>query len=1036
MKMFKSVVAILLAGWVASTISACEGSDMDCGPGTHQEGGFCVPDISECGLGTVLDNGQCKSACAEDEYWTGEACESLSGCALGTVFDETLGECVIACQEDEYWDGQACIQVAGCASGTKFNPQTKECDPACGEEEYWDGQQCSSIYGCAPGTSFDPETQMCVPACGDGQYWDGQACSTLPICDAGTVFNPESGECELACPAETYWDGLGCAPVPGCATGTEFHAEINSCLPSGDACRQGSTLVGNICIPDLVCAEDTHAENGICVPDTLPQVDVYEIEDPESLAQEFELPQIGGTISLGGIVELPKDLNGDGSDDFDADGFLFSAQAGTYLRITAQSESGLLPAFLLRDYEEGKFPTYERYGVGLDGLTVREVFLPKSGQYILWMSDYSNIMAYAYNTSAILVGGDDFRFYVSIEHLAAPTPTAISEMPFSQAGTISDGNMLFYSFVGSAQEEFIGIESIGLPVENKLNDVTPILMLFNANKELIDSKVIYNFGTNCDMLIESQLGSEYFVVLDHLMIIGHKTEYLFTADALNIEDCSVTDCSSGALTAGEDVILKWNLAPGDFFVAGIYIASDVQLLASLIGDPSAISMANQFVNPLADAAFWTYAKEAKPIYIWLRYDFGYDELGAYSLDARIHQTAEISAGGPNYNLEVFEMPPYTLPQAAIEHIVGVPGKILMFGSIQGSSEWNEPWQTITSRFIQSDHFDAPYNGWMDPVGPVADTNYLPSGAITPLFVYLKDDDHYLHWVIDPSSDIGNATYNVGTWVYDLTELGMPTAEAPVEATEQSLSSMGFYSFIGQENQYVEITVDPIEDIFGMFDSKIQPKIWVMNFGRAIFYWFFYIWMPDPDAPRLGLVYDDVAAASGETLVSGYVSAYDGLNIVLVTDESGLAGDFDFFDVRISVPPPPTNDVCSNAEPIELGAEGHASIETNFGSATNTVTDLGCELDSAPGPDLFYSILLEEGDRLNLSLNTPGFVGVLHLFQDCLDVATSCLAGAQSGFPTVVSHEVLEGASGTYYIGLDSWGVSGDFELDVSVSAGY
>jgi hypothetical protein len=208
-----------------------------------------------------------------------------------------------------------CLSACG-GDGTECGPGTTDQNGTC----------VPDILECGDGTVLQDD--QCVPICGTDQYWDGTQCVNTPECAAGTTFNSQTGECE-PCPQGQYWNGTACQIVPECDDGTTFNAATGKCEPDAEACGPGTVFI-----------------NGQCVPEELPDPDVVESTDPVGEAP-FNLPAAGQSVSLGGVVDEPTDLDGDGWADADWDAFTVTVPAGTYLRIRATSEGAALPAFMV-----------------------------------------------------------------------------------------------------------------------------------------------------------------------------------------------------------------------------------------------------------------------------------------------------------------------------------------------------------------------------------------------------------------------------------------------------------------------------------------------------------------------------------------------------------------------------------------------------------------------------------------------------------------------------------------------------------------
>lgn len=133
----RSVISLLVAVAPFALLGACDGAE--CGEGTMDSDGTCVPDITGCGTGTVLMDGECIP-------------ESMVVCGDGS----------------ELVDGACRPSATACAAGTTYDMGTRECVP-------------DTSVVCGPGTTVDTDGTCVV--------------DTSTICGAGTSYDMASGEC-------------------------------------------------------------------------------------------------------------------------------------------------------------------------------------------------------------------------------------------------------------------------------------------------------------------------------------------------------------------------------------------------------------------------------------------------------------------------------------------------------------------------------------------------------------------------------------------------------------------------------------------------------------------------------------------------------------------------------------------------------------------------------------------------------------------------------------------------------------------------
>lgn len=884
------------------------------------------------------------------------------------------GDSGMECAEGTVEQAGRCVPViVDCAPGTR--QEGLACVPMCSTGEVWTGSECAPAASCAPGTIL--QGNQCVPACGNGEYWDGQACADVPGCDQGTSFNPQTGKCE---------------------------------------------------IDSSVCAPGTRLENGVCVPGEMPAADVHQTGDPDQLA-EFDIPAAGQSISLDGVVDTPIDINGDGSVDPDWDGFTFDAPAGTWLRITATSYGAALPAFFLGSTNPD-LDDYLRYAVNPNGLeTVREFYLPYDGNYVIWISDYYHVMAYAFGYSPIVVGGDDFTYYVTVENMGTPIPMDIANLPQTDSGDLADGHLHFYNMSGLISGDVVSLASVGLPVPSVPSDIYKALMLFDAPGTLVVNQEVYRTDETADVLYIAQSSGDLLVVLDYLLLVGSNRDYLFNAKDVQANDCTSVDCSAGSVPADTSQLLAWDLNAGQLFTAGVYLpppTNDYLVFKASFLDQDGIPFgADQYIDYMYNGYFRVYSQSNRRVYVWLREVYGLP-VPDYTLTDSIRDTALLQPDGDYSGLTVEDFPPYTYYPAGVEHISGQAGKLVVFSNFTPESGWDTAREQVFSAKLDfSPDLDEDYAP--DPIGPVVDvsSSFFPYSNITPVFFYARTNDHYLHYVDDTQMDCSGNTYDVGLRAYDLTDLGEPTIAQPVGLEYQSLSGMDFYTFTGHENQWTEITIHQRSL------STMQAEVWVFNFGAVDWIWISYLWLPDPQAQRLGVIKIETATATGDDITVGYNSPYDGMSLVLVQDADGQPGLLDYFDISIGIPPAPANDSCATAEAVSLQG-GSASITGDSRSANDTVTEGVCSgyiFDA--GPDVFYSLPLAAGDNIDITLDGTDFNESLYLFTDCSDVAGSTVASSNESSPEHINYDVPAG--GTYYIGVDACGGGGSFTLDIAVN---
>jgi hypothetical protein len=908
------------------------------------------------------------------------ACGGGNGteCGAGTV--EQDGTCVPTCDDGEYWDGTECAAVPACADGTTFNATTGECEP--------------DIDDCAPGTTL--VNGQCVPECGDEEYWDGTECVAIPDCGQGTTFNEATGQCE---------------------------PDITDCAP-------GTHLENGECVPDVVCGADTHpcnpevdenCEEGECVPNHLPDPQVTEDDVVFSVPADE-----GETVSLGGVINAPVDEDDDGVADGDWDQFQFQATAGTYLDIWATSEGATLPAFALMGFDENDEVIYQRIGINTTGLvSEREVYLPYDAVYVLMVTDYNHMVASLFEQGTLPVGGPDFTYFVEVTNLGVPVPTDVESLPALEEGDLDDGGLAFYNVVGLTAGQLYNFTSYGQPLPDSPADLYPHLMLFNPDGVLVKETAPAP-GESMSFWLSPAIGGDFLLVQDFDLAVGPNRDFAFEVFTEAMVDCGTEDCSAGDLEEGESETLTWELLSGDMFVAGVYLpegateAVDVTLLNS----EADILMQDQATGDGNGAVFY-YAENDTTVMVHLAGAEG-AAVAEYSTDPLVIVTPLLEDGQSYTDLAVNELPAGTLPNSGIDHFVGTAGQMVFFTGFtthNPNRDWVEPLEQI-------------YTPNIEFMGPAYDVR---SGIaeLQPIFGYLPWDGHFLHLVWDSgdAADIVGASYDTAIDFVDSVDMGMPTEDSPANTSGQSLDAdVGFavYTFTATASTTTEIIVTPDDG------TTIQPEVWVMNFGE-VFCFFSCDWYPDPELYNLGATSGATAEAEGEPADTIYVSPYDGLSVIMVSDAGGNAGAGDTFSVDINVLPPPENDTCDNAADIVL-EQGvfEQQVDTNLYSNTIDLSSDGCTgWASSAGPDAFWSIELAEGDMIFASMSpVDSFDASIYMITDCADPDGSCVAGDDSGNPEEFTYTVPQGGAGTYIIATDGYSASsgGLFDFTVEVTA--
>jgi hypothetical protein len=136
-------------------------------------------------------------------------------------------------------------------------------------------------------------------------------------------------------------------------------------------------------------------------------------------------------------------------------------------------------------------------------------------------------------------------------------------------------------------------------------------------------------------------------------------------------------------------------------------------------------------------------------------------------------------------------------------------------------------------------------------------------------------------------------------------------------------------------------------------------------------------------------------------------------------------------------PPPDNDVCDGALPIERCAAGSLEGDNLWANNDYDPGSGGCASGYAEvGKDVVYALDLLAGDVVDLTYLQPSFDAAFYIITDCSDPAGSCVIGADNtvlGEPEVIQWAVP--ADGRYYLVLDTYGHGGGglWTLDYSIT---
>jgi len=372
---------------VGLMLTACGGDDVNCGPNTVEDDGTCRPaeGAYSCGAGTTVGP---EGNCLVDD----------AGCGPNLVFNESAQRCVPDREE--------------CRDGTEFDPESGLCEAAvgCGDGTNLESGVCQPDTGalCGGGAvQFDAESERCVVAtgaCGDGTQLSaqGECVADVQACGAGLALSSD-GECV---PTDDV-----------CDEGTTFDADQQLCLPS-TRCQQG----------DVVLNADTGP--GICVSPAEQLAETADVQEQENPGPSHNDPTLNGSpldlgtidqsseVSLTGTIAEPSDRDGDGTVDQDRDGFIFEANAGTWVEFSVQSLGLPAPWFVVRGPNG-----FERQSpIGRDA--ARQLALPYDGTYTILIAPEA--AAASIDEDDGPYGSDDWSYVAELSGIQPPVGNAIS----------------------------------------------------------------------------------------------------------------------------------------------------------------------------------------------------------------------------------------------------------------------------------------------------------------------------------------------------------------------------------------------------------------------------------------------------------------------------------------------------------------------------------------------------------------------------------------------------------------------------------
>jgi hypothetical protein len=176
-----------------------------------------------------------------------------------------------------------------------------------------------------------------------------------------------------------------------------------------------------------------------------------------------------------------------------------------------------------------------------------------------------------------------------------------------------------------------------------------------------------------------------------------------------------------------------------------------------------------------------------------------------------------------------------------------------------------------------------------------------------------------------------------------------------------------------------------------------------------------------------LAYDDDSGPGAYSLISNYVTTHSGTYMVKVRGYgSSTTGAYKLFILCTEPVPPPENDECDGALPIERCTTG--TLDGDLTNANNNydpgvgTPPASCTGYAAAGKDVTYLLALVAGDQVHLVYTGNAYDASCYIVTDCDNVNDSCVVGVDAGY-NVETIDWTCPAGGTYFLILDAYGTN-------------
>jgi len=209
-------------------------------------------------------------------------------------------------------------------------------------------------------------------------------------------------------------------------------------------CQDGTVLVGTHCVdPGHVTADVEEAAE--------PNGEGLFGEDSNGPAGSITLKPVGEHFVVHGKIKPFEDADSDGQLDPDIDTYLMNVTGPTLISVSADGLHGLAGGFLsvaAVSSSSDPLANWERIGANLTGdMSKRQVYLPAAGEYAIAVTDSRTLILNDLAPAGAEDGKPDFEYYMTVDAMAMPTPTAlpVASGQASSTGTLTPGEPKFFT---------------------------------------------------------------------------------------------------------------------------------------------------------------------------------------------------------------------------------------------------------------------------------------------------------------------------------------------------------------------------------------------------------------------------------------------------------------------------------------------------------------------------------------------------------------------------------------------------------------